>query len=86
MNYQLRPWCGQVTLFRTSVQPDPRLPQDLGWTPLAEGGVEVYELPGDHDLVFREPNIRVMAAQLRARLERSNPAEIAEHEAAACAS
>jgi thioesterase domain-containing protein/NRPS condensation-like uncharacterized protein len=86
MNYQPRPWCGQVTLFRTSVQPDPRLPQDLGWTPLAEGGVEVYELPGDHDLVFREPNIRVMAAQLRARLERSNPAEICEHEPAACAS
>jgi thioesterase domain-containing protein len=60
-----------VTLFRASVQPDPRLPLDLGWTPFAEGGVEVFELPGDHDLVFREPNIQVLAAQLRACLERS---------------
>jgi thioesterase domain-containing protein len=71
MNYQARPWTGQVTLFRATVQPDPRLPQDLGWTPFAGGGVEVFELPGDHDLVFREPNIQVLAAQLRACLERS---------------
>ncbi len=71
MKYRAQPWSGKVTLFRASVQPDPRLPLDLGWTPFAEGGVEVFELPGDHDLVFREPNIQVLAAQLRACLERS---------------
>jgi thioesterase domain-containing protein len=71
MNYQPLPWSGHVTLFRTTVQPDPRLPLDLGWGPLASGGVEVVELPGDHDLVFREPNIQVLAAELRACLERS---------------
>jgi thioesterase domain-containing protein len=72
INYRPRPWPGPVTLFRASAQPDPRLPWDLGWSPLAEGGVEVYELPGDHDLVFREENIRVLAEQLRARLELSD--------------
>jgi thioesterase domain-containing protein len=72
MNYRPRPWPGRVTLFRASEQPDPNLPHDLGWTPLAEQGVEVYELPGDHDLVFREPNIQVLAQQLRARLEKSD--------------
>jgi thioesterase domain-containing protein len=71
MNHHPRPWSEKITLFRASVQPDPRLPLDLGWTPFAEGGVEVIELPGDHDLVFREPNIQVMAAQLRNCLERS---------------
>lgn len=70
MNYHPRPWPGRVTLFRASEQPDPNLPHDLGWTPLAEQGVEVYELPGDHDLVFREPNIQVLAQQLRSRLEK----------------
>jgi thioesterase domain-containing protein len=74
INYHPKPWPGPVTLFRASAQPDPRLPWDLGWTPLAEGGVEVYELPGDHDLVFREENIRVLAEQLRARLEISDAA------------
>lgn len=80
MNYQPRPWPGQVTLFRTAVQPDPRLPMDLGWTPLAQGGIEMYELPGDHDLVFREPDIQVLAAQLRACLEKSVAAGIRESE------
>jgi thioesterase domain-containing protein len=74
INYHPKPWPGPVTLFRASAQPDPRLPWDLGWTPLAEGGVEVYELPGDHDLVFREENIRVLAEQLRAHLEISDAA------------
>jgi thioesterase domain-containing protein/NRPS condensation-like uncharacterized protein len=85
MNYQPRPWPGPITLFRASVQPDPRLPLDLGWTPFAEGGVEVLELPGDHDLVFQEPNIQVLAAQLRARLEHSDAAETRVSEPAACA-
>jgi hypothetical protein len=85
MNYRPRPWSGPITLFRASVQPEPRLPLDLGWTPLAEGGVELYELPGDHDLVFREPNIHVLAAQLRARLERSDAAEVRLDEPAAFA-
>ena len=85
MNYQPRPWTGQVTLFRAEVQPDPRLPMDLGWTPLAQGGLEVYQLPGDHDLVFREPNIQVLAAQLRARLEHSDAPEVRLSASAACA-
>ena len=41
----------------------------------------MYELPGDHDLVFREPNIQVLAAQLRARLEQCEAAGIRESEA-----
>ena len=83
MNYQPRAWPETVTLFRTAIQPDPRLPMDLGWTPYAQGGLEVYELPGDHDLVFREPNIHALAAQLRVRLERSDPARIRVSEPAA---
>jgi thioesterase domain-containing protein/NRPS condensation-like uncharacterized protein len=71
MNYQPRPWPGQITLFRTEIQPDPRLPLDLGWTAFAEEGIEVLELPGDHDLIFREPYIQVMAEKIRERLIRS---------------
>jgi len=76
MNYKPRPWPGQVTLFRASVQPDPRLPWDLGWSPLALGGVQVFELPGDHDLVFREDNTRVLAEKLQFRLGESDAAQV----------
>ena len=75
MNYRPQPWPGSMTLFRASAQPDPRLPRDLGWSPLAQGGVEVYELPGDHDLVFQEPNIQVLAEQIRICLEKSDADE-----------
>lgn len=74
MNYQTRPWPGQITLFRASEQPDPRFPRDLGWTHLAKGGMEIYELPGDHDRLFSEANIHVLADQLRSRLEQSDRA------------
>jgi thioesterase domain-containing protein len=72
VRYRPRPWPGPVTLFRASDQPDPRLPLDLGWAPLAEGGVEVFEVPGDHYSIFGEPNIQILAERLHARLERSD--------------
>lgn len=74
MNYRTRPWPGQISLFRASEQPDPRFPRDLGWTSLALGGIEIFELPGDHDYLFGETNIHVLADQLSARLERSDRA------------
>ena len=82
INYKPRPWPGQLTLFRASVQPDPRLPWDLGWSPLALGGVQVYELPGDHDLVFREDNTRVLAEKLQLRLGQSDAGEVRAHDPA----
>jgi amino acid adenylation domain-containing protein len=84
--YRPRPWAGQVTLFRASVQPDPRLPRDLGWAPLAEGGVEVCEVPGDHFDIFGEPNIQILAERVRERLERSDAAATHSPEAAYSAS
>jgi thioesterase domain-containing protein/acyl carrier protein len=70
MNYRTKPWPGKITLFRTAIQPDPRLPRDLGWSAYAEGGIEVIELPGDHDLIFRTPNIQTLADKVRDLLVR----------------
>jgi amino acid adenylation domain-containing protein len=63
--YRPQPWHGRITLFRASVQPDPRFPRDLGWTPLAKGGLEVCDIPGDHWSVIREPYIFVLAEQIQ---------------------
>jgi amino acid adenylation domain-containing protein len=68
-HYRPQPWHGRLTLFRTALQPDARLPWDLGWAPLAKEGLEVCDLPGDHWTIFREPNIFVLAKQLRDHLE-----------------
>ena len=42
--------------------------EDNGWTAWV-GEVEVHEVPGDHDSMVLEPNVRVLAAQLKARLD-----------------
>jgi acyl transferase domain-containing protein/thioesterase domain-containing protein len=51
---------------------------DNGWGPYVDT-VEVYEMPGDHDSMVLEPNVRVLAARLRECIEKaeeSPPAEL----------
>ena len=49
---------------------------DNGWGPHAPR-VDVHEVPGDHDSMVLEPNVRALAARLKARRERT-AAEVAE--------
>jgi len=44
-----------------------RIYVDNGWAPFADR-VEVFETPGDHDSMVLEPNVRILATQLRASL------------------
>ena len=37
------------------------------WTPFAPG-LEVVETPGDHDSMVLEPNVRALAARIRAAI------------------
>jgi thioesterase domain-containing protein len=68
--YVARPYSGRITLFRASKQgvhivPDP----DLGWTRIAVGGLDVYEVPGHHGALVYEPRAGALAAQLARCLE-----------------
>jgi acyl transferase domain-containing protein/thioesterase domain-containing protein/acyl carrier protein len=80
-NYPLQPWDGPLTLFRPplvgkwQVAPDrlvnddrDYLSPDNDWTEWAPK-LEVYEVPGDHDSMVLEPNVRVLAARMRRSLE-----------------
>ncbi|HEY6323164.1 MAG TPA: alpha/beta fold hydrolase, partial [Thermoanaerobaculia bacterium] len=40
-----------------------------GWGPFAVCGVRIEEVPGDHQTMMREPDVRVLAARLDRRLE-----------------
>ncbi|MBX6312597.1 MAG: non-ribosomal peptide synthetase [Isosphaeraceae bacterium] len=67
--YVPRPYPGHVVLFRAEIQPqwigfdfsDPT----LGWGHLVTGRLELVPVPGDHWNLFQEPQVRVLAAQLR---------------------
>jgi thioesterase domain-containing protein len=75
--YELRPYPGVVTLFRPKLDIAHVLGpgrmtnsqrefvfHDNGWGPYA-ARVDVHEVPGDHDSLVLEPNVRVLAAKLR---------------------
>jgi amino acid adenylation domain-containing protein len=69
------PYPGRVALFRPSDRPrgahdDPA----LGWQRIATGGVEIFEVPGDHKHVLLPPNVSTVAEQLRYCLQKAKAA------------
>jgi thioesterase domain-containing protein len=73
--YQVRPYHGRATLFALTARDgmsdslfDPELGQIdpyLGWTPIARGGVDLHEVPGEHVSVFHEPYVSILGDKLR---------------------
>jgi aspartate racemase len=66
MSYVPQPYAGQVTLIRARTQPlICSLKRDMGWGQLAASGVEVLDVPGYHDSMFKEPVVRILGTQVR---------------------
>jgi aspartate racemase len=68
--YEPQPYAGKITLFQSSDWPEGSyFDFRVGWTDLAHGGVDFHRVPGDHPSMFTEPNVDLVAAELRARLD-----------------
>ena len=69
--YELRPYPGQVTLFRAS-ETEVSNPngQEIGWTPLAQGGLNVHIVHGTHNIV-KEPYVAELARLLKLSIEKA---------------
>ena len=81
--YQLSPQPIPITLFRPRLDTAYQLSgnrvantdrevvyHDNGWSPYVST-VKVIEVPGDHDSMVLEPNVRVLASELRATIDQS---------------
>jgi aspartate racemase len=70
--YDLRPYAGRPILF---VARDRGVEEDadpqFGWGGLASDGMEIHEVPGDHNTMFGEPHVQIMAQRLQACLDRA---------------
>lgn len=69
-NYHLAPFSGTLHLFKA--QSRSYYVDDfeyLGWTDYAQGGVKVYEAPGDHKTMFEQPNVSKLARLLQNALD-----------------
>jgi thioesterase domain-containing protein/acyl carrier protein len=69
-SYKPKPYAGKVVLFRAMERDPFEGCQDyaLGWGALATEGLHIYDVPGDHVGILKEPNVRVMANYLQAYL------------------
>jgi hypothetical protein len=70
--YVPKAYPGRITLFRATKQPADFNPdRALGWSRFAQGGVEVYDVPGYHGAIVYEPRVGILARQLAECLARA---------------
>jgi thioesterase domain-containing protein len=76
-HYSPEPYSGEITLFRAS-EKSLRGVNDAyaGWRDLAEGRLDVVEIPGGHVSMMSEPQVVALAEQLKARLETAQAAQL----------
>jgi thioesterase domain-containing protein len=73
-----RPYKGAVTLLRTRGQPIfCSFEDDFCWGKLARGGVTVKHIPGSHENIFVEPNVKFLAEQMEECLAEAMPVSAA---------
>ena len=63
-NYSIRPYSGQIGFFRASDDIDSK----SEWQKLAQLGLSIYDVPGDHLEILQEPHVRVLAEKLQSLL------------------
>lgn len=79
--YEVKPYDGQVLLLRPKLEPRYLVTggrqlnadrdfvrHDNGWSPLA-ANLDVIEVPGDHDSMVLNPNVRVLSDKIRQHLK-----------------
>ncbi len=76
--YVPQPYPGRVTLFKATERVDAAtssVDPNLGWGKLAAGGLETYEVPGDHLGMLKEPHVQVLGEKLKTCLAQSSAAQ-----------
>ncbi|MBE8969338.1 amino acid adenylation domain-containing protein [Nostocales cyanobacterium LEGE 12452] len=72
LNYVPQAYPKRINLFRTKVQSSiAKEDSSMGWDQIIVGGTEIHHIPGNHLTMLRKPHIQILAAQLRACIEKS---------------
>jgi acyl transferase domain-containing protein/thioesterase domain-containing protein/acyl carrier protein len=66
--YTFKPYRGKITLFRATDPLTQILGRSkdpiLGWATLAQGGLEIHDVPADHTNILLEPHVQTVAKEL----------------------
>lgn len=69
-----RRYPGRVVLFQAADRPPSRSWDfSRSWEGLATEGIEAYDVPGDHDSMFVDPQVQFLAQKLKACLPAAGP-------------
>jgi aspartate racemase len=61
---------GRLTVYRIHRRPYFRIRDEaLGWRKRVQGGVDIEFVPGGHETILRDPNVQVLARNLRQRIQ-----------------
>jgi thioesterase domain-containing protein len=69
--YRPQAYPGAVTVFRARVRSSMSFGRTLNWGRLAQGGVQVIEVPGDHLSMLQEGTVAELAAKMNACLRKA---------------
>jgi len=74
-DYQHKPYSGELLLFRSGENANHRDGDDLGWGRIMKGDIKIIDVPGDHISMIREPQVKDLASEINAILEKILKAE-----------
>ena len=64
--YQPLPYSGPISILRASEQLPGVIPdRTLGWDHHVTGPIDDFVIPGDHETIFKEPNVGLLAKQIQ---------------------
>lgn len=71
-NYKPQVYDGTLTLVRAENPNDGfEFDPELGWKGLATGGVEICDVPGEHETMFQEPHVHVLAETMKSCIRKA---------------
>ena len=67
--YVPNPYDGAVVMFPAANQPKGvACKPSLGWRDLIKGALSIHEIPGYQQNILKEPNVRILVAELKKHL------------------
>lgn len=72
--YRPRPYPRRLTIVRATdsiFDSDEAIASGLGWAPVAAGGFDLVEIPGDHLTIMEDPSVVELARELRSAIDKT---------------
>lgn len=74
--YRHKPYRGRITLLSAEQGPGSTGPREMGWAPLALGGLDIHVVPGNHKSMIESPHVEFTGRVLTECIARHTEAAV----------